>query len=272
MTSGVTPLGGNFLSLYPLPNNPGGPYGENTYTEILPADGRGMVSSFRLTHQVSEGNSLNARYNFSDDNRTLPSVNRAIRSTIGSDSRSQNLSLIFDSEITETLFSLARFSFGRTRLTFPEHPTSPFIFSARSEEIVETPAGPRRVESSTGPIGEMIIEPFSPVGVNTFFFPQGRVNNTFQLADTISWQLPDHSIKFGGDLRRVQLNSFQDRLYRAQIIFGNGILQNAILDSEGNPIPERRGDEFFPWSRVGGAGACLRRTCKLLRPIRRIRQ
>lgn len=226
--SGVTPLGRNILSFYPLPNNPGGPYGTNTYTEILPADGRGTVLSFRLTHQVSARNALNARYNFTDDDRVLPTVNRAIRSTIGSRSRSHNLSLILDSEITDTLFNQARFSFGQTRLGFPEHPDSPFTFSGALTDTVETPTGPRTVASSTGPIGELLIEPFSPVGVNAVYFPQQRTNNTFQYADTASRQLQNHSLKFGADIRRVQLNSLQDRFYRPQVVFGNGLVRREI--------------------------------------------
>src|SRR5262249_49173223 len=158
-----TPLGRNILSLYPVPNNGSGPYGVNTFTEILPADGKGVVSSFRLTHQLSEGNALNARYNFADDSRVLPSVNRAIRSTVGSNSRSQNLSLILDSDLGSNISSLARFSFGRTRLKFPEYPTAPFVFSGTLRDTLETEFGPQRVTSTTGPIGELLIEPFSPV-------------------------------------------------------------------------------------------------------------
>ncbi len=253
VSSGATPLGSNILSFYPLPNNPGGPYGDNTYTEILPADGRGTVLSFRLTHQITDRNAVNARYNFTDDSRLLPSVNRAIRSTIGSDTRSQNLSLIFDSELTDTIFSLARFSFGRTRIAFPEHPTSPLIFSEDSSESVETPFGPRAARSFTGPIGELIVEPFSPVGVNALLFPQGRVSNTFQLADTLSWQRGVHSIKFGGDVRRVQLNSFQDRLYRPQVVFGNGIVSEPVVPNPGEP-PVLLEKQFFPGVELAALG------------------
>ena len=33
----ASPIGAAFFSLFPFPNNPGGPYGRNTYSEILPA-------------------------------------------------------------------------------------------------------------------------------------------------------------------------------------------------------------------------------------------
>jgi carboxypeptidase family protein/TonB-dependent receptor-like protein len=245
VVTGATPLGNNILSFYPLPNNSGGPYGTNTYTQILPADGRGEVTSFRITRQVTSSSALNARYNFTEDKRVLPSVDRAINSSIESNSRSQNLSVIFDVEIKPALYSLARFSFGRTRLGFSEYPGNPFIFSAQSEEKVETITGPQKLTSSTGPIGELLIEPYSPVGVNAFLFPQGRVNNTFQFADSLYWSLGKHSIKFGANVRRIQLNSRQDRLYRPLVAFGNGVVTRSVLDDSGQPV-QAGPAEFFP--------------------------
>jgi hypothetical protein len=217
---GVTPLGRNILSLYPLPNDPGGPYGANTYTEVLPADGDGSVFSFKVTHKLSENTSLNARYNFTDDDRVLPSINRAIHSTIGSAARTQNLSLIADTALSSTLFSQARFSYGRTRLRFPEIPNNPFQFQSASRVLING----QELTSQTGSIGELLIEPYSPVGIDDYTFPQGRVNNTFQYAEAISWNRSGHSVRFGADVRRFQFNSFQDRLYRPLVVFGNGAL------------------------------------------------
>ncbi|MGH9762657.1 MAG: carboxypeptidase regulatory-like domain-containing protein, partial [Blastocatellia bacterium] len=48
---GTTPLGNNVLSLYPLPNDPGGPYGGNTFSTILPSGGDGSVFSAKINHQ-----------------------------------------------------------------------------------------------------------------------------------------------------------------------------------------------------------------------------
>ena len=256
--NGVTQLGSDIFSYFPLPNNPGGPYGSNTYTEILPADGEGLVSSFKLTQQVTKKHALNARYNFTDDHRVLPSINRAVHSTIGSKTQSQNLSLILDSQLTSTLFNLARFSFGRTGLDFPEHPLGQLILPSKStptQEITVDGNGnimvsPNDTKTSIQQIGELIIEPFSPVGVNALFFPQGRVNKTFQYADSISWHWQDHSFKFGGDIRRVQFNSFQDRLYRPQVDFGYGFGQFGDLKVTpigGKTVPEftSKGNRFI---------------------------
>ncbi|MGB5036892.1 MAG: hypothetical protein WBQ66_09805, partial [Blastocatellia bacterium] len=233
-TSGSTPLGANVLGLYPLPNNPGGPYGENTYTQELASSGGGNIVSFKVTHKFNDTNDLNVRYNFTDDDRLLPAVNRAINSTIGSETRTHNLSLILDTALSDTLFNQARFSYGRTELDFPEQPGSPFIFEASSTVPVNTAGGTILFGSTTSPIGQLIIEPFSPVGVDVFTFPQGRTNNTYQFADSMSWTVGRHSMKFGGDIRLLQLNSFQDRNYRPQVVYGNGIRSFGLLTTTGN--------------------------------------
>lgn len=222
--SGVTPLGANVLSLYPLPNNPAGPYGANTFTQTLPADDSAHVLSAKVTHQVRANNFLNARYNFSSDRRTLPSVNRAIRSTLDSRTSSHNLSLILDTSIGPNIFNQARFSYGRTKLSFLEYPANPFVFSSSSNTIVPTSMGPVPVISQTGPIGELLIEPYSPVGIDAFTFPQRRASNTFQYADSLSWSAGKHLFKFGGNVRRYQLNSTLDRLYRPQVFYGGALL------------------------------------------------
>lgn len=237
-----SPLGNNILSLYPGPNFAGGPYGANTYTQLLPADGDGVIASLRLTRRIAERHQLNARYNFGDDGRRLPSVNRAIASAIGSETRSHNFSLIFDSAFNDARFNQARFSFGRTWLDFQERPGSPFVFSSDKPGAINQLPFP----STTGPIGELQIVPYSPVGVGVSYFPQRRASNTFQYADTFTWMLDRHEVKFGGNLRRYQLNSRLDRLYRPQVIYAGGLAQvgQAISDPSGSSCQQPSGAAF----------------------------
>jgi Carboxypeptidase regulatory-like domain len=232
------PLGREVLRLYPLPNNPNGPYGANTFTTRAPADNDGVILSLKLTHQINLSSSLSARYNFTDDGRVLPSVNQAIRSTLDSRTRSHNFSLIFDKALGHRISNQARFSFGRTLLDLFEYPGNPFIFSAKASqaETFTTTDGKKQITglADTGPLGELLIEPFSPVGVNAATFPQRRASNTFQYADSVSWSAGNHSIKFGADIRRYQLNSVLDRLYRPQAVFGYARLQTG--DSHGHVV------------------------------------
>ncbi|NWG13700.1 MAG: carboxypeptidase regulatory-like domain-containing protein [Acidobacteria bacterium] len=249
--AGATPLGLNLLSIYPLPNNATGPYGANTYSQIQPAGGRGYVGSVKLSHQIVARHALDSRYNFADDSRDLPGVRKAINSAIQSATRSQNLSLILNSGVTDTLFNQARISFGRTRLRFAELPGNPLSLAREDKtlggKIVpftkegEPIPGSLIVNSSTGPLGELTIRPYSPVGLDASLFPQGRINNTMQYADTISRTWLGHTLRFGGDIRFVQFNSRQDRNYRTLIDVNNGILEVRNLDD-----PFASGTRFLP--------------------------
>jgi hypothetical protein len=233
---GATPLGANLLSFYPVPNNPYGPYGPNTLTQMLPASGRGEIFVFKVTHQMTPKHAFHARYNFTDDDREIPSVKRAINSAIDSDVRTQNLSLIFDSALSQTLLNQARFSFGRTRLGFTESRSTRLLFEnevlvpfTRIDKTTNA-EDTLQARSNTGPIGELIVQPFSPVGLDAITFPQRRTNNTFQFADTVSKIRRGHSFKFGGDIRLVYFDSLQDRLYRPLVQINNG-----ILETDGTP-------------------------------------
>ena len=240
--NGTTPVGQAALSSYPLPNDPGGLYGANTLTQILPASGGGTVFSFKVMHQLTEKHTIGARYNLTDDQRILPSVNRAINSTINADTRTQDISLILDSALSASTSNQAHFTFGRTRLDFSEFQTSPFDFeNAASTRVRFTDINgnlTRRdtVNISTGKLGQITIEPFSPVGIDASTFPQSRINNTFQYADTLSKSLGKHSVKVGADIRRLQLDSSQERLYRPSVIFGSGLLATGIFDGDKNQL------------------------------------
>ncbi|HLG16879.1 MAG TPA: carboxypeptidase-like regulatory domain-containing protein [Blastocatellia bacterium] len=241
--SGVTPLGGTVLSFYPLPNNPAGPLGRNTLTRVLPDEGDGSIASLKVTLQVTPSHQLHARFNFSDDDRVLPRVNRAIDSTIEARTRSSNLSLVFDSAFGSMLFNQARFSFGRTRLGFSEYPGGEFVFTKTTTNTITIGRRKYEVPARTGTIGNLAIEPFSPIGVDPLTFPQSRASNTFQYADSLSLNTRGHALKFGGNIRRYQLNSRLDRLYRPQVIYASGLLvpvedggTNHTEPSAGKPV------------------------------------
>lgn len=120
----TTAYGDALFSMFPWPNNPLGPYGANTRTEILPADADGLVLSFKADQRWQIGNSLQVlagRFNFSDDETLLPATGQALFSTLLSQVRTQNLSLFLDSLISSRTSNQVRFSFGRTRMRTRSH-------------------------------------------------------------------------------------------------------------------------------------------------------
>jgi hypothetical protein len=102
---------------------------------------------------------------------------------------------------------------------------TPGYISAGETEITEltlVPGDPNSL-NSFGPIGQLNIAGFSPVGLDVFNFPQQRENETYQIADTLRWQTGRHSFAFGADFRRTYLRSDLPRNSRPLVTF-NGSL------------------------------------------------
>lgn len=248
-----TTTGGDAIfSLIPFPNNPGGVYGANTFTQTLPADAQGKVVSGKFDGNFKvhgRQQSFTARYNFTSDYRTIPVTGNAIFSTLRPRVRTQNFSTFLNSELsdassTSPIFNQLRLSYGRTRLNFEEvrdgnylspsrlFPSEPFLLNAPLLQNFTVPpvAGTPNTgsvpyllggdtEGELGPVGQVTIAGYSPIGVDVFNFPQKRVNNTYQVADTVTWRTGNHSLAFGADMRRTELNSDLPRNSRPLITF-----------------------------------------------------
>ncbi|HEX7312597.1 MAG TPA: hypothetical protein VF297_01680 [Pyrinomonadaceae bacterium] len=133
------------FSLFPFPNNPGGPYGRNTFTQELPADGLGHIGSLRLDGSKQVGGRLHqftGRFNLTDDYRDVPTVAGALFSTIRPNVRAQNVSLFVNSDlnrartsqgdegrtVTSARVSNQLFvSYGRTGFDFEERRDTGFL-------------------------------------------------------------------------------------------------------------------------------------------------
>ncbi len=243
------------FSLFPFANNPSGVFGNNTFTQLLPAGGRGAILSGKLDDNFMLGGrlqTLTARYNFTDDDKNIPAVNEAIFSTIRSRIQTHNLSIFLNSGAKTSnperqLFNQIRFSVGRSRLKFDEvrnteflipsdeFPNTPFLLNARARFNVTLPqfngqarftsiapvfgTTPESTENIIGPVGQVVIAGFSPLGADVYNFPQNRVNKTYQLADELTLHTGGHAIVFGADTRRTDLDSDLPRLARTLITF-----------------------------------------------------
>ncbi|HYP28071.1 MAG TPA: carboxypeptidase-like regulatory domain-containing protein [Blastocatellia bacterium] len=253
--------GSAFFSLFPFPNNPLGPYGDYTYTEVLPADADGNIFSVRLDHNIGQDHLLTGRYNFTQDRTILPVTGEALFSSLEPRVRTQNLSLFFNSALSSRSSNQLRLSYGRTNLEFDEvrnsallesdrFPGQPFLLNAPLIVNASLPGnnplflnlGPSGfdTEDLTGPLGQVRVSGFSPIGTDVFFFPQGRTNNTYQLADTYVLNLTNHRLTAGFDIRRTQLNSFLERNFRPLAVF------SAAADLSPQQISTQQG------SNVGG--------------------
>ena len=266
-------FGSALFNLFPFPNNPQGVYGVNTFTQLLPADAQGKILSAKIDGNFrykGRQQTVTERYNFTDDNRIIPVTGGALFSALRPRVRTQNSSFYLNSELSapqsaHSLFNQVRLSYGRTRLAFDEVrdpflvpstrlPNAPFFLNAPLAVNGTTPPAPGQlntgpvtffrdpsvptVEDDIGPLGQVIVAGFSPVGVDVFNFPQRRVNNTYQVADELTWRRGRHTFVFGTDMRRSELNSELPRNARPLATFNGG--PRLILMDEGLPTEHFR--------------------------------
>lgn len=261
-SQGVYPTsasGDLFYSLFPFPNNPAGPYGKNTFTDVLNASADGNIASVKFDQPnlklFGHQHSVTGRYNFTDDRTLLPVTGEAIFSSLAAAVRTQNLSLFLNSSLSNGFENQLRFSYGRTRLGFSDARTfcsapklpencllrstrfpstsfllnAPFLINGTLPTIGANgqliPGNPLysyqggTIEDFLGPVGQVVVSGFSPMGVDVNNFPQDRVNNIFQFADTAILTLAGHRLTAGVDTRRAQLNSRLERSFRSRAVF-----------------------------------------------------
>lgn len=269
-----TRAGAAVFSLFPFPNNPTGIYGANTLTRTLPASGYSKILSGKTNGNFyvrGKRQDITARYNLTDDARTIPVTGDALFSSLRPRVRTQNFSTFLTSEVTDRISNEVRASYGRTRLVFDDVPdreflipseilpNEPFLLNApyiqnrtRPPGSIITPQGipntgpvtffrrpndPARTtsENATGPLGQVKVAGFSPLGVDVFNFPQRRVNNTYQLADTLSVIHGTHRFAFGEDIRRVELNSDLPRNSRTILEYAGQFGSDQTVSPSGHP-------------------------------------
>jgi len=112
----------------------------------------------------------------------------------------------YTAALTSNLIDNFRFGFGRSNPAFPAN--SPF---KPSPQVIFL--------DGTSSFGESDI------------IPQGRTQNTFQYANTVSWVKGNHTLKIGGDINRYQAPSFFDALK-----FGIDVYASVADFQTGNPL------------------------------------
>ncbi|HXI24216.1 MAG TPA: TonB-dependent receptor [Pyrinomonadaceae bacterium] len=284
------------FSFYPLPNNPLGPYGLNTHTAILPADAKATRLSVKLEHQFghsdlskrrmpwslpSNGDNLTARYNFSQETSIVPVTGEALSSSLRPNVRAKNIAFYLNRLLTRRISDVIRFSVGHTNLIFEEvrdprlrasasFPDRPFLLNAPlllnvtrplGRPSFETPAvfglhGISQTEQITGPLGQIVMAGFSPVGVDVNHFPQSRANTLVQIADTFTYAGPHgHIFTFGVDLRKTLINSAIDRNFAPVAVFGGLRTSSPVMNffassADGTPLTP----QVFSGSTLAAAG------------------
>ncbi len=189
---GVDPKIRPYLALYPLPNGPD--LGDGT--AIWTGSGTRITDEnyfmVRIDHKLSDKDNFFARYTF-DDSFTIPAfISTFVPGFPGrTDRRNQWVTLQEQKIIRPNLLNEFRFGFNRTM----------YVASAANQHpnlVISLVPGEKT-------LGTISIAGLNRLGHNTLF-PFGGTSNTFQYIDNVSYTRGRHSIKFGADIRRMQMN------------------------------------------------------------------
>lgn len=156
--------------------------------------------TLRIDHRIGDNDNLTGRYISNKTTDVNVISNTAFGSIFSGDQNifDQNLALsethIFNSRVVNEF----RFSYVRRNLGFPEN----------------DPGSPTATITGLFTIGGLAN------------FPQGRIQDSFQFSNTVSWQAGAHAIKFGADIRKLKL--FNIAAFDSKGTFGFANLQSYI--------------------------------------------
>ncbi len=171
----------------------------------------------KLDHLFSSKYLLSGRYAFGQDSQIFPfgslggfgSGSRLPAFAQTSPTRVQLVSVSFVTTLDPTRINETRFGYTRFRTSF----------SSLDAGFDPSSVG---LNFGTGKFGLPEFDfggTFDNLGATAFSIPRGRISQNFQLLDNFTWIRGTHTWKFGGEYRRVAVDSFNDNLERGLFSF-----------------------------------------------------
>ena len=215
--NGVTPSPAltKLLAFFPAPTGFNGSVGTVAGTVADKNDGNNFI--VKVDHQLSANESLTGRYAFSQSSQVFPlgglgsfAASRLAQFAQTSPARVQVVSVSLLTTLGQAKINEVRFGYSRYRTSFDPKDAN---FDPKTLGI----------DFGTGLLSVPEIDfgaTFENLGASAFF-PHGRTSGSFQFLDNFTWLKGRHTIKFGGEFRRVVIDSFNESLSRGQLEFGS---------------------------------------------------
>ncbi len=223
----IDPLASRLAALYPAPNANNPAY--NFVSSPKRVINRNNFD-LRLDQQINDADSAFARYSFETVPSNIPSVFGPVAD--GGD---------FFSGISSTHYhSLA---IGETHI-FTPHVVNEFrfgynrIYSTRLQpgynsdiaQQINFPGIP--TAPSNGGLPQLTFSDVSTIG-SSLFLPSRELQNTYILSENLSWNLGNHSIRFGAEIDRNEFAIYQPAEPRGTLDFGTQFTDNAGSSTTG---------------------------------------
>ena len=170
----------------------------------------------KVDHQLTTSEYLSGRYAFANNQQQFPlgglgfgAGSRFQQFSQISPTRAQLISASLLSSLSPSRINEIRFGYSRYRTSF-----------ASLDANVDYSAP--NLNWGTGKLGLPEIDfsgTFDNLGATAFSIPRGRTSQTFQILDNFTWLRGRHTVKFGGEYRRIAIDSFNDNLERGLFSF-----------------------------------------------------
>jgi trimeric autotransporter adhesin len=189
----ITSQATGLLQYIPLPNLPGSVQNYRL-VEALPSDNDRLM--VRIGHKISNKDNLNVFYYYNDASST--SVSSFTELTAATSVRSQSLNVGETHNFSPHLINNLTLNFTRQTTEL----LNPFAF----KQNIAGELGITNVSQNPSDWGIPIISFTNFTGLNDTIPSQIR-NQTFRFVDFFLWNHGKHNMRFGGELRRVDLNT-----------------------------------------------------------------
>lgn len=187
---GVDPRTAPLLAFYPVPNGAELGGGLALFTTSLLQPTREDYGIFRIDKILGLRDQFFMRYLIDDGQTTVPNLSTPVPGFPGQNvSQDHYVMLSWPHSFSSGLLNEAKLNFNRT--------------SYRS--LTANQASPSISLSPGRPLGDISIGGVPTVG-NNLIFPLGTTSNVFEGIDNVSYRRGSQNFRFGGDVKRLQIN------------------------------------------------------------------
>jgi outer membrane receptor protein involved in Fe transport len=200
----VNPVSTNLLAkLWPssatgsLPGDVGGAPTQNDYTSTDPEYGYSYNGLAKVDYAFNERNTLSAHWFAGQGNQVAPVGSSLLYYYEVAPIHVQNYAIVYNRVLSNSITNQLLLGVNYFNQVFSDFETD---FNAPSLGLV--------TGSSLPGAPNIKITGFDPIGETP---PEGRNDITGHLTDDLSWTIGRHQFKFGGELRKAQLDEFYHR-------------------------------------------------------------
>lgn len=195
-----------WLRAFPAVNSPrtfGPDIGESIVATAEPTREDNFV--VKVDYHISNAQSAFVRYTFDDSAQHTPSAASLPGLAILDDARNQYVTLEHQYIAGPRLLNAVRFGMSRNN-------------DGSGWQIPDLPAEFSFIPGK--PLGQLSVSGLTSLGVDTYR-PNRWISNVFDLNDTATWSRGAHSLKFGGQFKRTQVQTVADLRYSGQVVFSS---------------------------------------------------